>query len=217
MRLSLGAAALMLGLFFQFGEPTQVQAQVITTGPDSTVVPTVPAATTEEEDSRFFLSRWDKPAKAAFYSAVFPGLGQAYNKAYWKVPIVLATGGVLGYFLIDNNNKYQEFREALIQRNLKVEDAYLNHPTFGVGNPNGARNLRTYRDFWRRNRDLTVLLSIGAYGLQVAEAYVHAHMKEFSVSDDLALRVQPNLLHVPSSTATTMAPGLTLTLYTRGK
>ncbi|WP_437179350.1 DUF5683 domain-containing protein [Pontibacter liquoris] len=159
----------------------------------------------------FFLSRWDKPAKAAFFSAVIPGGGQIYNKSYWKLPIVYGTAAVLGYYWIDNNNKYQDFREAVVQRATKT-DKYVDSPIYGVSNTRGTQNLRYSRDFYRRNRDLTILLSIGAYGLQIAEAYVHAHMKQFDVGDNLSLRLQPDLMRVPHTNSFT--PGVTLTLYT---
>ncbi|MDX5437323.1 MAG: DUF5683 domain-containing protein, partial [Pontibacter sp.] len=68
----------------------------------------------------------------------------------------------------------------------------------------------------RRNRDLTIIISVVAYSLQIAEAYVHAHLKDFEVSEDLALRVQPSLVPVTSRPGA-ITPGLTLTLYTRSK
>ena len=97
MRLKVGAAAWLLGMVLYFA-PAQSQGQVITAGPDSVrvpVAPVAPADTAAEAQGGFFLSKWDKPAKAAFFSAVIPGAGQVYNKAYWKVPIVYATGAVL--------------------------------------------------------------------------------------------------------------------------
>ncbi|MEJ8755669.1 DUF5683 domain-containing protein [Pontibacter sp. H259] len=206
MRLSVGFALLLTILAYT------AQAQVITAGPDSVIVPVTDTAAT---DNTFFLSKWNKPAKAALLSAALPGLGQAYNKAYWKIPIVYATGGVLGYFLISHNNNYQDFRQALIQRNRDSTDAYVNSNIYGIDRPNGTANLKRARDFYRRNRDLTILLSVGAYGLQIAEAYVHAHMKEFDISDELAFKVQPSIMRVPSQMAYT--PGLSLTLYTKAK
>lgn len=209
--------------------PIAGKAQVITAGPDSVAVQTttlpdtltlatkVPVADTA---GGFFLSTWDRPAKAALYSALLPGAGQVYNKAIWKVPIIYAAGGVLGYFLIDNNNKYQDFRKALLIRNdgdPNTVDKYATSPVYYSETfPRGKENLRSSRDFYRRNRDLTVLLSILAYGLNIAEAYVHAHLKTFDVSDDLGFNVQPTLVPVYASPAykTGLVPGITLTLYT---
>lgn len=215
MRLTVGIALLISILAFA----APAQAQVITAGPDSVIVPGTD--TVNADDNSFFLSKWNRPAKAALLSAVVPGLGQAYNKAYWKLPIIYATGGVLGYFLISHHNNYQDFRSALNMRVgrssvfYEVQDPYYNSPIYGVQRTNGTDNLRRARDFYRRNRDLTILLSIGAYGLQVAEAYVHAHMKEFDISETLAVKVQPGIVPVPVHH--TYTPALSLTLYTKTK
>lgn len=225
MRLKTGIAVWLLAILF-YVAPETVHGQVITAGPDSVRV-LVPDTIAAEQDSKFFLKNfkqplknWDKPAKAALFSAVIPGGGQFYNKAYWKLPLVYATGAVLGYFYFDNNKNYQDYREAL---NIRVDgdsttiDQFADNQYLGTANGQTAINaLRYRRDFWRRNRDLTIILSVGAYALQIAEAYVHAHMKEFDISDELALQVRPNLLPL-SSQPGNLTPGLTLTLYTRSK
>ncbi|GAB3200253.1 hypothetical protein ABID22_003120 [Pontibacter aydingkolensis] len=217
MKLRFGAAAFLLSILSYFS-PAITMGQVVTAGQDS--IP-VAVAVPDTAQKRFFLSTWDKPAKAAFYSAIIPGAGQVYNKAYWKVPIVYATGAVLGYFLIDNNKNYQDFRLALNQRSRNETDKYVNSPIYGVYNPQngvltqrGTENLRYSRDFYRRNRDLTILLSVLAYGLNIAEAYVHAHLKDFDVSEDISLQVQPNLIPMRGSSYS-MAPGVTLVLYSK--
>lgn len=218
MKLQIGVTAFLLGIFLYFA-PATVSAQIVTVGQDS--VPVV-IAVPDTVQNRFFLSTWDKPAKAALFSAVIPGAGQVYNKAYWKVPIIYATGAVLGYFLIDNNNKYQDFRQALLLRNRDSSDVYVDHPQLGVYNPptvltqRGTEGLKFYRDYYRRNRDLTIMLSVLAWGLNVAEAYVHAHLKDFDISEDLSLRVQPGLVPVRGNTYS-MTPGVTLVLYPNSK
>jgi hypothetical protein len=212
MRLKVGVALLLCILLYT----VPAQAQVIMAGPDSVIVATEPA----EREPGFFLSRWDKPAKAAIFSAVLPGLGQAYNNSYWKIPIIYATGGVLGYFIISHNNNYQDYRQALIIRldnDPNTRDKFADSNIFGEARPNGDANLRRARNFYRRNRDLTIILSVVAYSLNVAEAYVHAHLKDFDVSDNLAIRVQPDLLHTPVSIHKNITPGLSITLYTKAK
>ncbi|MBC5774858.1 hypothetical protein H8S95_12345 [Pontibacter sp. KCTC 32443] len=212
MRLTVSIALLISILAFA----APARAQVITAGPDSVEV--VDTDTINADDNSFFLSKWNRPAKAALFSAVLPGLGQAYNKSYWKMPIIYATGGVLAYFYISHNNNYQDYREALLIRvddDPNTVDKFADSNIYGESRPNGTANLKRARDFYRRNRDLTILLSIGAYGLQVAEAYVHAHMKEFDISDELSLRVQPSIIPVTAHRAFT--PGVSLTLYTKSK
>ena len=216
MRKAPGFIILLVGLALQF-LTTKAYGQVITEGPDSVVVLT-PEVDTVAQEKKFFLSglkNLDRPGKAALYSAMLPGLGQAYNGAWWKVPIVYATGGVLGYFIIDNNNKYQDFREAVNLRRDNLDDKYKDDPIYGTQRSNGTQNLRYSRDYYRRNRDLTIILSALAYGMQIAEAYVHAHLRQFDVGDNLSLRVQPDLLQTPLHR--NVSPGLTLTLYTKTK
>lgn len=211
MRLNNCAVALMVSISVYFAAACPAFGQIVTVGPDSILVP---MPDTANAGKTFFLDKWNRPAKAAFYSAVFPGGGQIYNKSYWKLPIIYGTAVVLGYYLIDNNNKYQDYRIAAIQR-ADSTDKYINDPIFGINTPRGTRNIRYARDFYRRNRDLTILISILAHGMQIAEAYVNAYMKDFDVSDDLSLRVQPGLMRVPQTSGYT--PGLTLTLYTNSK
>lgn len=214
MRAAPGIALFVSLLVFQLW-PAQMQAQVITTGPDSVLVLTAETDTVQQK--QFFLSGFKnmgRPGRAALYSAVVPGLGQVYNGAWWKTPIIYATGGVLGYFLIDNNNKYQDFREAANLRNYNA-DKYVNDNVYGLNNPRGTTNLRVSRDFYRRNRDFTIILSVVAYSMQIAEAYVHGHLREFDVGDNLSLRVQPDVFRTPATN--TFTPGLTLTLSPKTK
>jgi hypothetical protein len=215
MRLHLGTLVFLLSITLYFAA-SPANGQVVTEGPDSV---RVPVADTLNVGHGFFLSKWDKPAKAALLSAALPGLGQVYNKSYWKLPIIYATGAVLGYFLIDNNTKYQDYRKALILRvdnDSTTIDKFVDDPILGAYRGQIAvDNLRLRRDYYRRNRDLTILLSIAAYGLNIAEAYVHAHLKEFDVSEDLSLQIQPNIMHLPANQG--LAPAFTLTLYTKSR
>lgn len=197
--------------------PQESKAQVTTTPQDSILVLS-PEADSAAQEKRFFLSGFKnlgRPGRAAVFSAIIPGAGQVYNGAWWKVPIIYATGGVLGYFLIDNNKQYQDFRVALNQRNSGQPDKYADDPIYGTQSSVGTRNLRLGRDNYRRNRDFTIMLSVLAYGLNIAEAYVHGHLREFDVGDNLSMRVQPDLFRTPAQNS--MTPGLTLTLYPRTK
>jgi hypothetical protein len=206
-------AVFILLCAFAFGNLPEAKAQVITATPDSVVVPTTPAVDTTAAKKRF-LTDWSKPAKAAFYSAVLPGLGQAYNKSYWKIPLVYATGAVIGYFIYDNNNKYQRFASAYrirLDDDPSTEDAYVNVYNYSPTLPNnqGTNNLRRSRDFFRKYRDLDIILAVVAYGLNVMEAHVDAHLKGFDVSDDLSLQLTPGLQRVAN---TQYAPMFTLHL-----
>lgn len=119
------------------------------------------------------------PSKAAFYSAILPGLGQAYNKKYWKIPIVYGAIGTSLYFYISNNKKYHKYRDAYKQRLAGEKDE------FGYLDDN--RLIQAQR-FYQRNRDLSLLISVGLYVLNIVDANVDAHLLQFNVSDKLSFQ-----------------------------
>lgn len=125
------------------------------------------------------------PAKAAFYSAILPGLGQAYNKKYWKIPIVYAAIGTGVYFTIDNNQKYNDYRNEYKKRVLNGNKADTSDPTFGnLSNESVIRGQK----FYQKNRDLSILITAGLYILNIVDANVDAHLLQFNVNDDLSLK-----------------------------
>lgn len=149
------------------------------------------------------------PKKAAILSAVLPGLGQAYNKKYWKIPILYTGGAVLGYYIGFNNRYYKRFKTAI---KLRTDNDATTIDEYATTYPNEAQ-LRTGRDYYRRNRDLLIIVSAFTYLLNIADATVDAHLAGFNVSDELALRVSPEVMPVPNSMA--MAGGLSLRLNWR--
>ncbi|WP_293895401.1 DUF5683 domain-containing protein [Flavobacterium sp.] len=127
-----------------------------------------------------------RPTKAAFYSAIVPGLGQAYNKKYWKIPMVYGAIGTSLYFYIDNNKKYHKYRDAYKRRLAGFNDdqyQYLDN----------NRLIQAQR-FYQRNRDLSLLVSVGFYILNIVDANVDAHLMQFNVNDKLSFQpdVYPN-------------------------
>jgi hypothetical protein len=119
-----------------------------------------------------------RPSKAAFYSAIVPGLGQAYNKKYWKIPVVYGAMGASMYFYLDNNKKYHSYRDAYKQRLLGLPDQY--------DYLDDDRLIRAQR-FYQRNRDLSLLVTVAFYVLNIVDANVDAHLIQFNVSDNLSL------------------------------
>src|SRR6476620_577953 len=120
-----------------------------------------------------------KPAKAAFYSTILPGLGQAYNKKYWKIPIVYGALGASLYFYSTNNTKYHQYRDAYKRRLAGYNDdefQYLDN-----------RRLIDGQRFYQRNRDLSLLITAAFYILNIVDANVDAHLIQFNVSDKLSL------------------------------
>jgi hypothetical protein len=125
------------------------------------------------------------PAKASFYSAVLPGLGQAYNGKYWKVPIVYAALGTGVYFYVWNNDNYNRYRDAYKLRINGKPDDYdgLN------GNPFlSEKTLEKAQESYKSDRDLTLMITIGMYVLQIIEASVNAHLLQHNIDDNLSFR-----------------------------
>lgn len=132
------------------------------------------------------------PKKKAMFSVVVPGLGQIYNKEYWKLPIVYGGVGVAGYFYFYNYNEYNYYRKLYAGRLSNDPAALATKPEI----PN--ENIKLLMDSYRQDLDLTVLLSVVGYGLQVMDALVFAHLKNFDISDDISLRFKP--LALPHNT-----------------
>lgn len=140
------------------------------------------------------------PAQAAFYSAVLPGLGQAYNKKYWKIPIIYAGMGTGIYFYIQNTNDYNRFRDAYKRRLAGFEDDEFQ----GIS----TDRLIDAQQTASRNRDISIVVAIGFYMLNIIDANVDAHLRQYNISEDLTL--QPKLEIDPINTVANY--GLTLTL-----
>jgi len=135
------------------------------------------------ESKSFKASPFDAnaPAKAAFFSAVLPGLGQAYNGSYWKIPLVYGAFGTSLYFYIDNSNKYNAYRDAYKRRLAGYEDDEF----FGILTND---NLIDAQKLFRQNRDFSLMFTIGIYILNIIDANVEAHLDQFNISDDLSMR-----------------------------
>lgn len=126
------------------------------------------------------------PAKAAFYSAILPGLGQAYNKKYWKIPLVYGAIGTSMYFYIDNNRKYKDYRNAYKRRLEGYNDdnyQFLDDSRLIAG-----------QKFYQRNRDLSALFVVGFYVLNIIDANVDAALIQFNVNERLSMKpeIYPN-------------------------
>lgn len=137
------------------------------------------------------------PARAGFYSAAIPGLGQIYNKKYWKAPIVWAAvgGGVYAYIFYDN--QYKELRTAFKRRRVGFTDDRF----YDIGLEPGElttrttpeidnQRLETLQNQSQRDRDLWLLATIVLYGLNIVDANVDAHLKQFNIDEDLSLEME---------------------------
>ena len=137
------------------------------------------------------------PSKAAFYSAVLPGLGQIYNKRYWKVPIVYAVIGTGVYAYTYNDDWYDRFRTAFKRRRAGFTDDEF-YDIQG-NNPEGAPpdfdldDLERQQENFQRDRDLALVITIAMYALNIIDANVDSHLKQFNIDEDLSMKMQPYL------------------------
>ena len=151
------------------------------------------------------------PRIATIRSAILPGLGQIYNREYWKLPLVYGALAIPTYTFFYNNYYYQMIKYAYTVR----YNQQVNGGTAGVANidPQVAgldvNSLLNYRNQFRKDRDYSIMWFFIVWGLNVVDATVFANLKDFSVSDNLAMRVEPKLM--PVSTFA-FGPGLGFTL-----
>lgn len=141
------------------------------------------------------------PKKAAMLSAAFPGLGQIYNRKYWKLPIVYGGLAALGYSIYWNNKYYVYYTNAYYD--FVDDDPTTNRWTQFIdpetieGNTGAqsqlAGRLENKKDSYRRDRDYMIILTIGMYVLNIIDASVDAHLSDFDISKDLSLRVEPQM------------------------
>jgi hypothetical protein len=140
--------------------------------------------------------------KAALYAAILPGLGQIYNKRYWKLPILYGGIATMGYWIDYNNKKYQQMRNAFLEKRSLPEELWTDPIAINVS----SDNLQNQIDYYRRNRDLLMILMAGLYFLQIVDAHVDAHLMEFDISEDISFRIQPGMM--PDSYTASMNYGL---------
>jgi hypothetical protein len=128
----------------------------------------------------------NRPTTAALYSAALPGLGQAYNNKYWKIPILYGGGLVLGYFINYNHKLYKQYRDGLIAL-LDQDDR-----TVPFDDRLGQNDYQRAVDYWRRNRDLLMIGVVVLYAVAIVDAHVDAHLDLFTVDDDISLNLEPS-------------------------
>ncbi len=151
------------------------------------------------------------PTRALWMSALCPGLGQLYNRRYWKLPIVVGAYVGLGYATSWNNRMLNDYTQAY--RDLTDDDpstkSYMNF--YPPGTDESRLNygwlekaFKSKKDYFRRNRDLCIICMIGAYFVAMLDAYVDASLAHFDISDNLSVDVQPSVIR----TSPNNAPGV---------
>ena len=187
---------LILLSFLSFGV---IQAQdPVPLKPKTDSIPVSPVKNDAPPASKALVNKYDslskihKPRTAAIRSAILPGLGQIYNKKYWKVPIVWGALGVTTYIFFDNLEIYQDSRfayKAKYQASQGDSSLYPQiKPEYEVYS---MESLRANRDQFRKYLDYSVLFFIIFWGLNVVDAAVDGHLKAFDVSPDLSFKIKP--------------------------
>lgn len=127
------------------------------------------------------------PTKATIMSALLPGLGQIYNKKYWKVPVIYAGIGVMTYFIVFNADEYLNYKCAYIEKNNgNTEGNYKD-----LVNRYTLDELMSAREYYRRNLEISCLISALWYILNIVDAAVDAHLYTYNISDKLSMRLEP--------------------------
>jgi hypothetical protein len=132
------------------------------------------------------------PKKATNRSAILPGLGQAYNKQYWKIPLVYGVIAVPVVTYVYNNDLYSKTKFAYEAR---IQEANGNNSNVSKIDPAlknlSAGSLQSYRNIFRKNRDYSIMWFVIAWGINVVDASVSGHLKEFDVSNNLTVKLAP--------------------------
>ena len=141
------------------------------------------------------------PTKAIIYSAIFPGLGQVYNRKYWKLPIVY--GGFIGftYAISWNGRYYTDYSNGYkdIMDDDPATDSWKNFLPYGQDPETADQEwlktvLKRRKDFYRRYRDLSIIGTVAMYALAMVDSYIDAQLFDFDISPDLSFRVEPTII-----------------------
>lgn len=161
-----------------------------------------PAACGQEAQVKVPDSVAHPPSRAALYSALLPGLGQAYNQRYWKLPLIYGGFAAFGYFIQSNNFRYKLYLNAYNVKfavaQLKSDDpeyeekkAALEKDLYGAFQNVPMDRLQYYKNSYRRDRDFFIILTVLFYGINILDASVDAHFFTYDISNNLSLKLQP--------------------------
>jgi hypothetical protein len=155
------------------------------------------------------LSKKHNPKVATLRSAILPGWGQAYNRKYWKIPIVYGALGTTAGIFFYNLKTYKLLRKAVVLRSdtIASNDNQVD-PHFQALS---TESIRSYRNEYRQNIDYSVLFFLVFWGLNVVDATVDAHLKAFDVSPDISMKIRPGL------NSTNNGPGIAFVFFFKDK
>lgn len=125
------------------------------------------------------------PHKAAMYSALVPGMGQAYNKKYWKIPVVYGLTGIFIYYIDTYNTQYNKYLNAYIDMENGLIDEFEVYTS--------VETLEKIKDNYLRNRDISIISLAAVYLLNILDATVDGHLYNYEVNEDLTFNIQPEI------------------------
>lgn len=146
----------------------------------------LPTARTGIADSSFITEHSHR--KAVLYSLILPGLGQAYNKKYWKIPFIYGGAGAFLYYVSYNQMQYKKFRTALFEQQVTQDPVEIDGYIYNY------RDLNTGRDYFRRYRDISIAGLAAMYLLNVIDAMVDAYFVRYDITDDLTFKMKPAVI-----------------------
>ncbi len=156
--------------------------------------PNIVTAQTETQQEDTVKKKKHSPKLAMLMSTVVPGAGQAYNKKYWKIPVIYVGLGTLGYFAYRNGNYYNKFKNAYSEL---YNSGNRDSTVFMFGVDYNLDGLDAGKNYYRRYRDMFSIFTVGFYLLNIIDANVDANLYDFDISDDISLRISPASEDVP--------------------
>ena len=180
--------------------------------PDSTVAAVMAAADSLPVPGMELSAFKPNPTKAVIYSAIFPGLGQIYNRKYWKLPLVYGAFMGCAYAISWNNRNYSDYSQAymdIMSEDPETNNSWINFlpanadPEQYIEDTNFKESLKSRKDYFRRYRDLSIIITVGVYFITMIDAYVDAQLFDFDISPDLSLRVEPTMTQPTSYSSRT--------------
>lgn len=173
---------LILGLFLHLPQ-SALFAQV--TDSMSNPEPVVVTKTVYPDSVLRFNVKRPSPKRAGLYSACIPGLGQLYNKQYWKAGVVYAGAAVIGGFVVSNYQEYTKYRKiyiGMIDSNPNTPNTFENLT---------SEDVKYLRDGFRRYLEYSVIASVAGYIMNILDAFISGHLRTFDMSKDISFKVQP--------------------------
>ena len=147
------------------------------------------------------------PTKDTLMSACLPGLGQLYNRKYWKIPVIYTGFGIMTYFIVTNANEYSKFKNAYVES----VNGVTNGSYSDLVQKYTSDELLSSREYYRRNLEVSCILTVVWYALNILDAAVDAHLYTFNISDRLTLKAEPAM--IPAGLGYKPAAGVRLSVH----